>query len=484
MARELAYWTKALADLPDRIALPVDHPTPARPSRRGGTLAFAIEADLHRRLQMVARQLGASLFMVLQAGLAALLTRLGSGTDIPLGSPVAGRTDAVLDELVGLFVNTLVLRTDTLGNPSFAELVGRVRRTNLAAYDHQALPFERLVEALQPSRTLSRHPLFQVMLAFESEQPPLLELAGLHSRPQPVTMPRAQFDLALGLVERRGPDGAPAGIAGVIDYATDLFEPAGIERLLARLLRLLQGAAEHPERRIGALEILDAAERATILQVWSGVLPPAAAQEVSVWPALFAAQARRTPDALAVLCGEQRLSYAALDAAANRLAHHLRGLGVGPEIAVGLCLERSVEAIIGLLAILKAGGVYLPLDPDDPPARRSLMLADAGAAMLVTRQSLLAQRPGLVPDAASSSGLAVVCLDADAAAIARLPATAPPPMNGSSVCSIEASNDADMKSAERKLSSTPNSRASVVILLARLACSTTTALGRPVDPDV
>ena len=274
MARELTYWTKTLADLPDRIALPVDHPTPARPSRRGGTLAFAIESELHRRLQTLARQLGASLFMVLQAGLAALLTRLGSGPDIPLGSPVAGRTDAVLDELVGLFVNTLVLRTDTSGNPSFAELVDRVRRTNLAAYDHQALPFERLVEALQPSRTLSRHPLFQVMLAFESEQPPLLELAGLRSRPQPVTMPRAQFDLALGLVERRGPDGAPAGIAGVIDYAADLFEPAGIERLLARLLRLLQGAAEHPERRIGALEILDAAERATILQVWSGALPP------------------------------------------------------------------------------------------------------------------------------------------------------------------------------------------------------------------
>ena len=248
IARQLAFWTQTLADLPEAIALPTDRPRPRVASYRGGRVPLRLPADLHAKLLALARQNGASLFMVLQAGLAALLSRLGGGHDIPIGSPVAGRGDPALDGLVGFFVNTLVLRTDTSGNPDFLDLVARVRTGNLAAYGHQELPFERLVEVINPARSLSHHPLFQVMLAFQNDARLHLELAGLRTSFEDVPVASAKFDLSFALAEERTADGTPAGINGVLEYAGDLFEEASAAMLAERLTRLLTAAVEDPAR--------------------------------------------------------------------------------------------------------------------------------------------------------------------------------------------------------------------------------------------
>ena len=221
------------------------------------------------RWLVLARESGASLFMVVQGGLAALLTRHGAGSDIAIGSPIAGRTEAALDDLVGFFVNTLVLRTDTSGDPSFRQLLARVRSGNLAAYSHQDLPFERLVEVLNPARSLARHPLFQVMLAMQSAAPAGVELAGVATTAEAVALGSAKFDLSLSLLEHRTAQGAAAGIAGALEYATDLFDRSGMEALAGRLERLLRAAVAEPDRSIGSLEILSAVERRTILQDWN-----------------------------------------------------------------------------------------------------------------------------------------------------------------------------------------------------------------------
>src|SRR6185295_3028944 len=259
LSRQLSYWTDRLQGLPEELELAADHRRPAVSSHRGGSVALAIDAELHAGLAGLARECGASLFMVLQAGLCALLTRLGAGSDIALGSPIAGRQDDALDDLVGFFVNTLVLRTDTSGQPSVRQLIGRVRGGNLAAYGHAELPFERLVEVLNPARSLARHPLFQVMLAFESAPAAPEPLPGLELRWQAVRSAAAKFDLSVALAERRAADGAAGGIEGVIEYAGDLFERATVAALAGRLIRLLEGAAAAPERPVGALELLSGA---------------------------------------------------------------------------------------------------------------------------------------------------------------------------------------------------------------------------------
>src|SRR5215218_7323289 len=419
LSRQLSFWTEALKDLPDQIELPADRPRPAVSSHRGGHVPLSITPELHRGLAGLARETGASLFMVLQAGLAGLLSRLGAGTDIAIGSPIAGRTDAALDDLIGFFVNTLVLRTDTSGQPSFRELIGRVRGRNLAAYGHQELPFERLVEVLNPARSLSRHPLFQVMLAFEAGEAgaTTLELPGLAVTPQPIATANAKFDLSVGLVERRLTDGTPGGIDGVLEYASDLFDKATVEVIGRRFIRLLEAAVADAAQPLGHLPILESAERDTILRTWNDTTQPIVPATL---PALFAAQAARTPDAVAVVFEERTLSYAALDAHANRLAHHLQSLGVGPETMVGLCVERSPEMVVGLLGILKAGGAYLPLDPNYPRERLAFMLADAGCPVLVTQSALLDRLPE------DEVRRQVVRLDADASVITPRPDTAPP----------------------------------------------------------
>ena len=414
IARQLAFWTGALAGLPDQIELPSDRPRPAVASHRGDSVAFTLPAELHAGLVSLARASGASLFMVLQAALAALLTRLGSGNDIPIGSPIAGRTDSALDDLVGFFINTLVLRTDTSGNPSFRELVARVRTTNLAAYSHQELPFERLVEVINPARSLARHPLFQVMLVLQNNASAGLELPGLTTAFEPVASASAKFDLSVSLAEQRGANGAPAGIAGSLEYATDLFERASVEAMAARLIRLLEAAVADADQPIGTLDVLAPEERRTILRDWNDT---ARAVPSATLPELFAAQVAKAPDATAVVFEDQSLTYAQLDARSSQLAHHLRALGVGPEVVVGLCVERSLEMLVALLGILKAGGAYLPLDPDYPPERLAFMLEDARAPLLLTQSTLLDKLP--------RHRARVVHLDADRPAIAAQPTSTP-----------------------------------------------------------
>ena len=381
IARQIAFWTKTLEGLPEQLELPTDRPRPAVASYRGETVALRLERELHGRLLTLARDNQVSLFMVLQAGLAALLSRLGAGTDIPIGSPIAGRTDHALEELVGLFVNTLVLRTDTSANPSFGELLARVRATDLAAYAHQELPFERLVKILNPTRSLSRHPLFQVMLAYQNTPEAVLDLPDIVVMPEPVGINAAKFDLCLSLGERRAADGTPEGIEGIIEYSTDLFERSSVEAIATRLVRLLEAASADPNQRIGHIDILEPEERQQILIDWNDT-----ACEVphTTLPALFEAQVKRSPDATALVFEESTLTYAQLNAQANRLAHFLIGQGIGPEDLVALALPRSIAMVVSLLAVLKAGGAYLPLDPDYPPERLAFMLNDARPKCVLT----------------------------------------------------------------------------------------------------
>ena len=277
---------------------------------------------------------------------------VGCGEDIAIGSPIAGRTDDALDDLVGFFVNTLVLRTDTSGNPSFSELLARVRESDLAAYAHQDLPFERLVEELNPARSLARHPLFQVMLVLQNQARRSFALPGVVSTPEAIGTQTAKFDLSVNLSERRGADGVADGLVGRLDYAADLFDRATVEALGARLVRLFEAIASDPLRPVGGIDILAPAERAQLLEEWNDT---AHAVPAATLPELFEAQVARTPDAVALVFEDTALSYAELNTRANRLAHLLIGEGVGPESIVALALPRSLEMVVGLLGILKAG---------------------------------------------------------------------------------------------------------------------------------
>ncbi|MFD0269308.1 amino acid adenylation domain-containing protein, partial [Streptomyces sp. NPDC127106] len=379
-ARQAAYWTKALAGLPERIELPTDRPRPPVASHRGGFVTAAIDAELHRGLRELAHAHGTSLFMVLQAGLAALLNKLGAGDDIPVGSLIAGRTDQALDDLIGYFVNTLVLRTDTSGDPTFTELLGRVRDGALGAYAHQDLPFEYLVEALNPARSLSHHPLFQVMLVLQNAPRADFAPPGLHTDPVRLTTTTSKLDLIFSMSERHGDDGHPAGIDGFVEYAGDLFDPETVGALVERWLRLLRAVTADPGLALSRVEVLSEAERLL-------VVPPAPIEVPAVseacLPELFEARVRECPDAVAVVAGETSLTYGELNARANRLAHALIERGAGPETLVALALPRSTELVVAVLAVLKSGAAYLPLDPDAPAARRAFMLEDARPVLLL-----------------------------------------------------------------------------------------------------
>ena len=382
---QIAYWRQTLSGLPERLDLPTDRPRPAVASNRGGSIPLRFGAPLHRRLLALARESKASLFMVLQAGLSALLTRLGAGNDIPLGCPIAGRTDRALEDLVGFFLNTLVLRTDTSGNPSFHELLARVRETDLAAYAHQDLPFERLVEVLNPPRSMAHHPLFQVLLVLQDVAATNFEIAGLTYEVELLATQTAKFDLNFNLTERRGIDGSPQGIEGTIEYAAGLFDRATVESIGDRLIRLLEAIASDPSQCIDQIEILATEERHKLLSEWNDTAHPA---DEGTLAALFEQQVARSPHATAVMCEDRMLTYAELDARANDLAARLRGLGAGPNVVVGLCMPRSLEMVVGLLAILRAGGTYLPLDPQYPAARLAFVARDAAASILITQPNL------------------------------------------------------------------------------------------------
>ncbi|MFF7180205.1 amino acid adenylation domain-containing protein [Streptomyces sp. NPDC008121] len=418
MSRQLAYWRERLAGAPELLDLPTDRPRPALATFRGDVVPFDVPAELTERLQALARRERASLFMVLQAAAATLLTKLGAGTDIPLGSPLAGRADSALDDLVGFFVNTLVLRTDTSGNPAFTELLARVGASNLGAYEHQDLPFEYLVEVLNPARTTSHHPLFQVMLVLQNNIEPAWRLDGLTAVHETVPTHTSKFDLTIELTERFGPDGRPGGLRGEIEYATDLFDRETVERFARQLLRVLDTVVADPARRLENIDLLDDAERTTVLDTWNATaldLPDA------TFPALFEAQVARTPDALALVHEDTELSYAALDRQANQVAHWLIDRGVGRDDVVGLSLRRSPELLGCLLGILKAGGVYLPLDPDYPSDRLAFMVEDTRPKALLTTGDLLAKLP---PEARDVLRLDLADPD-DRAELAALPGHAP-----------------------------------------------------------
>ncbi|MCX4825447.1 amino acid adenylation domain-containing protein [Streptomyces sp. NBC_01142] len=390
-SRQLAYWTETLAGLPQDPTLPTDRPRPAVATYRGAVTALEVDAGTHRRINELAQRTGTSVFMVLHAALAALLSRLGAGDDIPIGTPVAGRTDEALDDLVGFFVNTLVLRTDLSGDPTFTELLQRVRDTDLAAYAHQDLPFDRLVDALNPERSPGRHPLFQVMLALQNDAARDVELPGLDVESETVDAGTAKFDLLVDIRERRADDGSPAGLTGGVEYALDLFDAPTADALARRLERFLADAVTAPDRPVRHIEILDAAERHRILHEWDGT--PAHIPSATL-PELFRAQAAKTPDAPAVTCDGTTLTYRELNARANRLARLLVARGAGPEQLVAVALPRSVDLVVALLAVLTAGAAYLPVDPDYPAERVSFMLEDACPALLLSTAAVAAQTPG------------------------------------------------------------------------------------------
>ncbi|MBO0916497.1 non-ribosomal peptide synthetase, partial [Streptomyces laculatispora] len=388
-ARQLDFWRTALADAPALLSLPYDRPRPAVTAYRGDAFAFPVDADTHRALADLARARGCSLFMVLQAALSVLLSRHGAGEDIPLGTAVAGRTDEALDDLVGFFVNTLVLRTDLSGDPTFEEVIDRVREFDLAAYAHQDVPFERLVDALSPVRAQNHHPLFQTMLVLQNQADTTIGLRGLTVTEQPVHTGISKFDLTFTFTESRDGAGRPAGLGGVLEFSTELFARTTAHALAARLTRLLAALAADPGRRVHSAGVLDAAEQRSLERAAHGPLRAAAARTA---PEAFRAQSARTPEAIAVRDGSHGLTFGELDALSDDLAHHLHGRGIGRGDLVALALEGTADQAVAMLAVVKAGAAYLPVDFEYPEARISYMLDDARPALLLTHSTLSAAR--------------------------------------------------------------------------------------------
>ncbi|WNV84096.1 non-ribosomal peptide synthetase [Umezawaea sp. Da 62-37] len=372
ISRQLGYWTGALADLPDELALPADRPRPAVSSGGCGLVPIRVSDTTGGALAELTRGTGATTFMVLQAAVAVLLARLGAGEDIPLGTAVAGRTDEALDELVGFFVNTVVLRTDLSGDPTFRELLARVRELDLTAFGNADVPFERLVEALNPTRSMARHPLFQVMLVLQNNSDGDVSFPGTDANVEPVGEHSSRFDLTVNLKERG------TGVGGVLEYSTDLFDRGTAERLAARFALVLDRVAAAPDAPVGAVDVLLPGEREELLADTAVDIPDWCVHE------LVEEHARRTPDAVALVFGDERVTYAELNARANRFAHELIADGVRRDELVGVCVERGPDFVVALLAVLKTGAGYLPLDPSHPAERIRALLDEAGAHRVVT----------------------------------------------------------------------------------------------------
>jgi amino acid adenylation domain-containing protein/non-ribosomal peptide synthase protein (TIGR01720 family) len=413
----LAWWRERLAGVPAVLELPSDRPRPRVQSFRGAIAALALPPRLAADLSGLARRQALTPFMVLAAAFQALLHHYTCRTRLLVGTPVAGRNRSEIESLIGLFVNTLVLPADLAGNPAFGELMGRTRQATLGAYEHQELPFERLVEALAPARDLGRMPLVQVVLVLQNAPRAAIELPGLTLQPLPDQGGTTKFDLTLTLAE----DGST--LAGGIEYSTDLFDAATVGRWARHFVTLLGAAVADPELRLAELPLLGEAERHQLLREWNG--PRAEPTAESCLHDLFAAQAGCRPHAVAAVCGDQSLSYGGLQARADLLARRLLRLGVGAETLVGILLERSLEMVVAILAVHTAGGAYLPLDPAHPPERLAWMLGDAGATVLLAGPGLLESR-GLVPELARlAAPPAVVRLDDAGPAIAAEETPAP-----------------------------------------------------------
>ncbi|HSF38618.1 MAG TPA: non-ribosomal peptide synthase/polyketide synthase, partial [Thermoanaerobaculia bacterium] len=385
LENEISFWRRQLAGLPPLLELPTDRPRPAVQSFRGASWPVRLPAELARTAQTLSRREGATLFMVLLAAFQTLLARYSGQRALAVGSPVAGRNRLEIEGLIGFFVNTLVLHGDLAGEPSFRELLGRVRETALAGYLHQDLPFEKLIEELAPERSLAHSPLFQVMLALQNAPAGSLEIRDLRLRPANVPGTTAKFDLMLNLTEHGGT------LAGVFEYSTDLFDAATVGRLTGHFERLLAAAVTRPGEPVFVLPLMSDAERFQVLVEWNDRKP--AAEPRALMHELFAAQARRTPEAVAVVCGDRELTYAELGVRAGRLARRLRRHGVGPDVPVGLLSERSPDMIVGVLGILQAGGACLPLDPKQPAQRLAFLLDDTRCPVLLTQAHLASRLP-------------------------------------------------------------------------------------------
>ena len=395
--RHLSYWRQTLSGAPPSIELPRDHPRPSLQTYAGASLTVPLSGKQAQALKRLAQQESATLFMVLLAAFNVLLLRYSGQDDLVVGVPVAGRSQVETEKVIGLFINTLVLRVDVSCNPAFRELLARVRRVALEAYAHQELPFERVVEVLQPERDPSRTPLFQVNFNYKNVPGRSYTLPELGIEEIELDYQVAQFDLTLNVVQKDD------GLQCKFVYNTDLFESATIERMGSQFQTLLAGLVANPKAPVWSVPVLTESERQQVLMTRNA--PDVAYPPAECMHALFEAQVERTPDATAVVFEDEHLSYRQLNERSNELAHHLQRLGIGPEMLVGLHVERSLEMVVGLLSILKAGGAYLPLDPSYPTERLRFILEDAGVSVLLTQERLLARLP--------QPSVKTMCLDTD-----------------------------------------------------------------------
>jgi amino acid adenylation domain-containing protein len=400
--QQLDYWKAQLADAPAVLDLPTDRPRLPMQRFWGARETFVLSPGLTERLKALSEQHEVTLFMMLLAAFQVLLMRYTGQEQISVGCPIAGRNHLETEDLIGLFAGTLVLHTDLHGDPTFAELLKRVRETALGAYANQDVPFERLVEELQPVRSLSHSPVFQVMFVLQNTPQPKLEIDGLRLEAATVEGGTTKFDLTLSMAE------GSSGLKGTFEYDTDLFDAETIKRLAGNLGRLLENITQEPEQRISRLSLLTEVEK-KLIERWNATTRNYNREQCL--HELFEAQAARTPDSVALVVGDRKYSYRELDERANQLARHLRELGVGPEVLVGILMDRSVEMVLGLLGVLKAGGAYVPLDPAYPRERLLWMLADAAVAVLLTESKYAAGLP--------QTRAQVVCVDTDSEAIVR-----------------------------------------------------------------
>jgi amino acid adenylation domain-containing protein len=410
LEKQLSYWKEQLSGELPGLQLPADHARPTTQGFRGARQSILFPKDLSPGIKLLGQREGTTIFITLLAAFNVLLYRYTGQEDILIGSAIANRHRAETEGLIGFFVNTLALRTHLSGDPTFRELLSRVRETALGAYANQDLPFEMLVKELQPERDLSRNPLFQVMFALQNPPGPALNLQGFRLQSVEIGQTNAQFDLSLFVWEDAGEVHAAA------DYRTDLFEAATIQRMLGHFHILVEGIVSNPEQRLSDLPILTKAEREQLLIEWKGIRTDYPRE--SCIHRLFEEQVERTPDAVAVAFDDQRLTYSELDLRSNQLAHHLRKHGVGPEVLVGICIERSVEMLVALVGVLKAGGAYLPLDPATPQHRLKLMLDDGGVPVVLVQQHLRERLP--------EHGAKVIAVDSDWKTVARESTEGPP----------------------------------------------------------
>ncbi|MET8683179.1 amino acid adenylation domain-containing protein [Streptomyces sp. NPDC004732] len=387
LGRQVQYWERALEGLPSRLELPTDRPYPAEADQHGGRVAVELPADFHELVQRVARERNATTFMVMSAALSVLLSRLSGSSDVAFGVPTAGRGRTELDDMVGFFVNTLVLRTEVSGEQSFGELLGQVRERSVDAFAHQDVPFDALVERLNPVRTQAHHPLVQVLFGWQTDTVPDIPVPGLGMETASVDIGAARMDLAFSLRERFTDNGRPGGISGIVEYRTDLFDAETVERMAARWQRLLTAMAAEPDRPLASLDVLDEAEQAQLDVLGNRAVLAEPFDAVSV-PELFARQVSRAPDAVAMVFEGRSWTYRELDEASSRLAHLLAGRGVGAGDTVALLLPRSEHTVTSVLAVLKLGAAYVPIDVNHPDERVAFVLEDAAPVAVLTLREL------------------------------------------------------------------------------------------------